>query len=96
MGEYVLYNGYVLTDDEIEQRAQEWENGTWEGPLITTWVRNVPKDSFLYDIYGDRDDGEPPSIEESLRRAEAIRLEWEAEHAKAADDSEPAANALAS
>lgn len=34
MAEYKLPNGYVLTDEEIERRAQEWENGTWEGPLV--------------------------------------------------------------
>lgn len=29
MSEYELPNGYILTDDEIERRASEWENGTW-------------------------------------------------------------------
>lgn len=33
MAEYLLDNGYVLTDDEIERRAREWEDGTWDGHL---------------------------------------------------------------
>lgn len=34
MAEYKLANGYVLTDEEIEARAQEWEDGTWKGELV--------------------------------------------------------------
>ena len=34
MTEYKLANGYVLTDEEIEARAQQWESGSWEGGLI--------------------------------------------------------------
>ena len=34
MAEYTLANGYTLTDEEIEARAQEWESGTWEGQLV--------------------------------------------------------------
>lgn len=34
MSEYKLANGYILTDDEIERRATEYENGTWSGHLI--------------------------------------------------------------
>lgn len=34
MAEYKLANGHVLSDDEIERRAREWEDGTWEGPLV--------------------------------------------------------------
>jgi len=34
MREYRTQNGYVLTDQEIERRAQEWEADIWEGPLI--------------------------------------------------------------
>ena len=34
MAEYKLDNGYVLNDEEIERRAQEWEDGTWEGNLV--------------------------------------------------------------
>ncbi len=26
MAEYTLTNGYVLSDEEIEKRAQEWES----------------------------------------------------------------------
>ncbi len=32
---YELANGYVLADEEIEQRAEQWEDGNWEGPLVT-------------------------------------------------------------
>lgn len=35
MAEYELPNGYVLTDEEIERRADAWENGTWDGELVT-------------------------------------------------------------
>lgn len=35
MTEYELPNGYVLTDDEIERRSKEWEDGTWNGSLVT-------------------------------------------------------------
>ena len=34
MAEYKLANGYVLTDEEIEARAKEWEDGTWKGQLV--------------------------------------------------------------
>jgi hypothetical protein len=34
MAEYKLDNGYVLNDEEIERRAQEWEDGTWAGNLV--------------------------------------------------------------
>ena len=34
MAEYKLANGYVLTDEEIEARAREWEDGTWKGQLV--------------------------------------------------------------
>ncbi|HIY83407.1 ribbon-helix-helix protein, CopG family [Rubneribacter sp.] len=34
MTDYKLTNGYVLTDEEIERRAQEWESGTWDGHLV--------------------------------------------------------------
>ena len=35
---YKLSNGYSLTDEEIEKRAQQWEDGTWEGSLATIRV----------------------------------------------------------
>ena len=35
MADYKLSNGYTLTDDEIERRAKEWEDGTWDGHLVT-------------------------------------------------------------
>lgn len=35
MADYELPNGYVLTDDEIERRAKAWEDGTWDGHLVT-------------------------------------------------------------
>lgn len=38
MAEYELTNGYMLSDEEIEKRAKEWENGTWEGDLVTLRV----------------------------------------------------------
>ena len=31
--EYKLANGYVLSDEEIEERASRYENGNWEGEL---------------------------------------------------------------
>ena len=31
--EYKLANGYILTDDEIEERAALYESGDWEGAL---------------------------------------------------------------
>ena len=31
--EYVLASGEVLTDEEIDREAQEFETGTWEGHL---------------------------------------------------------------
>ncbi len=33
MAEWELPNGYILTDEEIERRAEEYESGTWEGRL---------------------------------------------------------------
>lgn len=35
MADYTLPNEYTLTDDEIERRAKEWEDGTWDGHLVT-------------------------------------------------------------
>lgn len=35
MADYKFPNGYVLTDDEIERRAKAWEDGTWDGSLVT-------------------------------------------------------------
>lgn len=34
MAEHVLINGDVLTDEDLEAMAEEWENGTWEGELV--------------------------------------------------------------
>lgn len=34
MAEYTLANGYVLDDAEIEARARQWEDGTWDGHLV--------------------------------------------------------------
>lgn len=31
MAEYEPTNRYVLNDEEIEARAQEWEDGAWKG-----------------------------------------------------------------
>ena len=38
MTEYKLANGYVLSDEEIEARAQEWDEGTWKGQLVVLRV----------------------------------------------------------
>ena len=35
MSNYKLANGYILTDEEIEERARQWENGSWKGELMT-------------------------------------------------------------
>ena len=32
---YKLANGYVLSDMEIEECVKQWEDGSWEGELIT-------------------------------------------------------------
>lgn len=34
MANHELANGHILTDEEIEKRAQEWEDGTWSGGLV--------------------------------------------------------------
>ena len=31
---YKLKNGYYLSEEEVEKRAQEWEDGTWKGSLV--------------------------------------------------------------
>ena len=31
---YALINGYELTDEEIERRAAEYEDGSWSGTLL--------------------------------------------------------------
>jgi hypothetical protein len=38
MPNYLLPNGKTLTEEEIEKRATEWENGTWDGHLVTVRV----------------------------------------------------------
>lgn len=38
MAEYELPNGYILTDEEIERRADAWESGAWGGELVTMRV----------------------------------------------------------
>lgn len=35
MSTYKLANGYPLSDEEIEERAKQWEDGSWKGELIT-------------------------------------------------------------
>lgn len=42
MTDYVLDNGYVLTEEEIEREAEMWENDTWEGPLVVLRVGRPP------------------------------------------------------
>lgn len=34
MTERKLANGYVLSDEEIESRVREWEDGAWKGSLV--------------------------------------------------------------
>lgn len=38
MATYELANGKVLTDEDIEDMAREWEDETWEGPLVEVRV----------------------------------------------------------
>lgn len=42
MAEYPLANGYLLSDEEIERRALEWEDGTWEGSLVEVRAGRPP------------------------------------------------------
>lgn len=42
MTSYELENGYVLTDDEIEHRAEQWEKGTWPGHVTALRVGRPP------------------------------------------------------
>lgn len=35
MTDHKLPNGYILTGEEIEQRAKMWESETWDGDLVT-------------------------------------------------------------
>ena len=42
MAQYKLANGYALTDEEIETRAREWEDGTWRGSLVELRVGRPP------------------------------------------------------
>lgn len=40
--EYRLDNGEVLTDDDLEREAMEYESGTWEGHLVNLRVGRPP------------------------------------------------------
>lgn len=42
MAEYKLKNGYVLTDEEIERRAAEWESDDAEMGLVPLRVGRPP------------------------------------------------------
>ena len=42
MAEYKLKNGYVLTDEEIERRAAEWESDDAEIGLVPLRVGRPP------------------------------------------------------
>ena len=42
MAEYVLDNGYILTDEEIEREAHIIENDLWEGPLVNIRIGRPP------------------------------------------------------
>lgn len=34
MKEYKLPNGHTLTEEEMELRAKQWENGSWSGHIV--------------------------------------------------------------
>ena len=38
MSKYTLENGYVLSDEEIEKGAAQWEDDTWDGNLVALRV----------------------------------------------------------
>lgn len=40
--QYTLDNGEVLTDDDIEREAAEYESGTWEGHLVNLRIGRPP------------------------------------------------------
>lgn len=40
--EYKLANGYILTDEEIEREAEQYEAGTWEGHLVNIRIGRPP------------------------------------------------------
>ena len=42
MTDYELDNGYTLTDEEIEERAGEYESGDWEGRLEAIHAGRAP------------------------------------------------------
>ena len=42
MSEYILENGYILTDEEIEARVHEFEEGGWEAPGIVIKAGRPP------------------------------------------------------
>ncbi|MEY8460244.1 hypothetical protein AALA69_03835 [Eggerthellaceae bacterium 24-137] len=42
MAEYKLKNGYILTDEEIEKRAAEWEGADAEIELVPLRVGRPP------------------------------------------------------
>ena len=45
MTAYELPNGYMLTDEEIEERARQWEDVSWSGGLETVHVGRPPLSS---------------------------------------------------
>ena len=42
MAEYRLKNGEVLTDEDLEREAAEYENGTWEGGFESIRIGRPP------------------------------------------------------
>lgn len=42
MAGYKLANGHVLSEDEIEQRAKQWGDGSWSGGLTALRVGRPP------------------------------------------------------
>ncbi len=42
MTDYELANGYVLSDDEIDRRAKQWEDESWPGHVTALRVGRPP------------------------------------------------------
>lgn len=42
MSEWKLANGGILTDEQIEREAREYEEGSWEGTLVGIQVGRPP------------------------------------------------------
>lgn len=42
MADCKLINGETVTDEDFERWADEWENDTWEGPLVDIRIGRPP------------------------------------------------------